>query len=46
MITDKRSPEEILELVQGYIKYADENLITAEQALLAQLEAIKADKED
>ncbi len=42
-IPDKKSPEEILELVQGYIKYAEENLITAEQALPAQLEAIKAD---
>lgn len=39
----KRVQEEILELVQGYIKYAEENLITAEQALPAQLEAIKAD---
>jgi hypothetical protein len=45
-IPDKRSPEEILELIKGYIAHAEENLITAEQALPAQLEAIKADKED
>ena len=41
-IPDKKKPEEILELIKGYIEQADENLITAEQALPAQLEAIKA----
>lgn len=48
-IPDKKSPEEILELIKGYIQHAGENLITAEQALPAQLEAIKAmlaDKKD
>ncbi len=41
-IPDKKSPEEILELIKGYLEQAKENLTTAEQALPAQLEAIKA----
>ena len=41
-IPDKKNPEEILELIKGYLEQAKENLITAEQALPAQLEAIKA----
>lgn len=45
-IPDKKSPEKILELIKGYIDHSEENLTTAEQALPAQLEAIKADKED
>lgn len=45
-IPDKRCPEEILELIKGYIEHREDNLITAEQALPVQLEVIKADKED
>lgn len=45
-IPDKKSPEEILELLKGYIDHAEENLTIAEQALPAQLEVIKEDKED
>lgn len=39
-IPDRRSPEEILELIQGYVEYADKNKKEAEMNFTAQSETV------